>query len=239
MGVLADLLANAKSFDGSDPAEGSSRVAKRRLETFINELGDRDYPAGAGSAVDEVQVVEQLTEDTTLGGTYTLTFVLHDGTTFTTGNIAFGANAATITTAINAAADPKVQGFVAGDIAVTGGGLDAADVTITFSGASVRQRNHGLVTIDDTLITGGSANSVTVTTDGHPVRTGLSALVAIGILGPSLPANGATTGFDVQNARGSFPHGFDEQTVKLIVDQAQIEEGTSGLKEALLTALGY
>ena len=62
-------------------------------------------------------------------------------TTITTAAIAYDAAAATIESAIDTAA-ASVSGWTNGDIAVTGGPLDTAAVTLTFSGSSVSGQSH-------------------------------------------------------------------------------------------------
>jgi hypothetical protein len=190
----------------------------------------------------EVQSIA-IHEDGVDGGTFTLTFTLHSGVSFTTAAIAFGANAATIQAAIDTAALPKVPGFTAADIACTGGPLTTTPLVITFSGASVASQNHGLTVIDGALLTDGGVpedpGEVTQTTAGQPLRTAYSALIVLGILSAPAPAHGATADIVVQNARGSFPHNIDEATVRAIVNQVVVEESSEAIGTAILTALGY
>jgi len=239
MGVLADLLANASSIDISVPHEAGERVTVRKIKDFIARIGDPDYPSGLSEA-DEVQGIA-VYSGTVNGGTFTLTFTLQNGVTFTTAAIAHSANAATIQSAIDTAAAPKVTGWTNGDIAVTGGPLTTTPVVLTFSGASVDAQNHGLTTGDGALLTGGGTlGAITETTAGQVLRTAIGALVVMGILSPvSLPAQGVNTGFTIQNTRGKFPHGLDEDTVKDIIHEAAVAESNAGLEPALLTALGY
>jgi len=240
MGVLADFLANSNTIDTTLPREATDRQTVRKITGFLNSFGDPDYPSGMAAA-DEVQ--EQAIHEAGVdGGTFTLTFTLHGGVTFTTAAIAFDANAATIEAAIDTVALTKVQGFVAGDIAVTGGPGTTTPIVYTYSGDSVAEKNHGLMTVTSSLTDGGvpeDAGEVTVTTTGQPIRTGYSALIVLGILSAPAPAHGAAATIVVQNARGSFPHQLDEATVRAIVHQVAVEETNEALGTAILTALGY
>lgn len=204
----------------------------------MNRLGDPEYPSGM-SAVNEVQNIA-IHVGTVSGGTFTLTFTLHGGVTFTTGAIAHSAVAATIQTAINVAAAPVVPGWTNGDIVITGGPLTTTPLVITYSGNSVKQKNHSPVTGDGASLTGGGTlGAITTSAIGQPTRTAYSALIVMGILSAPAPAHGATATIVVQNARGSFPHNLDEQTVRDIVHQVGVEESNQGLTDAILAALGY
>lgn len=105
-------------------------------------------------------------------GTFTIAIKLieQDGTetTITTGSIAYDANAATIEAAIDTAA-ASVSGWTDGDIAVTGGGLDAADVTLTFSGDSVSGQAHNE---RPTVTTGGGFDGTQATPASTVAVTG-------------------------------------------------------------------
>jgi hypothetical protein len=244
MGILADLLANAASIDTSVPHEGGDRVTDRQIQAFIDTIGDPStYPSGTGAtAVNEVQ--EQAAHEAGVdGGTFTLTVTLYDGTSFTTAAIAFDAVAATIEAAIDTAADPKVQGFAAGDIAVTGGPGTTTPIVYTFDGASVAGKNHGLIVATSSLTDGGvpeATGAVTVTTAGRSSRIAIAALVVLGILNAAdIQVQGDNTGYTAQNVRGKFPHQLSEDTVRDIIRQAAVEEKNAGLETALLTLLGY
>lgn len=105
-------------------------------------------------------------------GTIDVTLTLDDGTEIAITAVAFGATASTIQTAIDAAAAGVITGYTAGDIAVTGGPLTAADIVLTFSGDSVDDRGHSkrpTVVADATFLTDGvlSAPSATATITGE------------------------------------------------------------------------
>ncbi len=187
MGIFADLLANASAIDTTLPREGSHRITAKRITDIIRRLGDQDYPSGM-SATNEVQGIA-IHSGTVTSGTFTLTITLLNGVTFTTGTIAYNANAATIQSAIDTAAAKVVQGWTNGDIAITGGPLTTTPLVVTFSGVSVRQSNHPLLTGNGaSLVGGGTLGAITQTTAGQPLRTAMAALIALGVLETPAPA---------------------------------------------------
>jgi len=146
MGIYTDLLANAKTINGSDPTVfGDNRAVVREIESLLSVQGDLAYPDGF-DLTNEVQSIAVHVAGT--GGTYTLTITLNDGTAFTTAALAYDAVNTTVQTAINTAA-----GAALGDneIVVAGGPLSTSPFTLTFSGPTVDGLNAGL-----TVITGGT-----------------------------------------------------------------------------------
>lgn len=178
MGAIQNFLDNATTFDTSAPREGISRVIHRQLTSIINE-GDFEVPASC-EATDEVQSVAM--HANAISGTYTLTFTLHSGETFTTGNIAFDAAAATVTTAINSAATTAtITGWTNGDITVAGAGLDSEAMTFTFDGESVAGLNHGAIAVDGALLGGAGEAGVASTTtagDDNPATDEVQSIAA-------------------------------------------------------------
>lgn len=164
MGAIQDFLTNATTFDTSAPREGISRVIHRQLTSIINE-GDFDVPASC-AATNEVQAIA--THTNVASGNYTLTFTLHSGETFTTGNLAYNADAAAVENAIDSAAtSASIAGWTNGDIGVGGSALSAGLMTFTFSGASVAGLNHGEVVINNVSLVGvGTAGAASTTTPG-------------------------------------------------------------------------
>lgn len=115
-------------------------------------------PGGVG--VDEVQSIAPYANNVT-GGTFTLTLTVNGESPFTTAAIAFGANAATIETAIDVAATAaSIPGWVNGDISVTGGPLTTTALTITFDGDNVDETDQGQTTIDGSSLTATIGNKV-------------------------------------------------------------------------------
>lgn len=153
--TLTCLLANGQTFTTTALAYEATAGT---IETAVDV---------AASPRDELQSIA-LYSGTVSGGTFTLTFVLFSSESFTTANIAYDANAATIETAIDVAATAaSIVGWTNGDISVAGGDLNTNPVTLTFDGTSVNERNHALVVMDDALLTGGgSGGAITTTTEG-------------------------------------------------------------------------
>src|SRR6266436_5252972 len=115
--VIADLLANAKTIDTTLPNEASHRVTMRRIKDFLRIIGEQPYPSGLWPSKNEYQGFDPF-DGVPTGGTYTLSFTLFEGVTFTTAPIAYNADGATILSAINTAAAQAVPGWTNGDIIV-------------------------------------------------------------------------------------------------------------------------
>lgn len=228
MGAVADLLAAPKSF--TVPSNLS-----RYLENKTNGI-DPDTPAAYG-AKDEVQSIA-IYEGTVSGGDFTLTVTLRDGTTFTTAAIAFDANAATIEGAIDTAATGVVAGWTNGDITVAGGTLDSAPVTLTFDGDSVAGQNHALSTIDGTGLTGGgSAGTITATTEGQTARPARAVLYNLGVIADATPpAQGLTTA----PTKGANLLGVPPWVVRELAQEVAFEDLDNDIYQVLVVALlGY
>ncbi len=245
--VLADLLAGINVIDRTLPRSGSDRVIYQNIKSILARIGDFDYPSGT-PVRNEVQQITAITGGVD-GGTYTLTFTLYGGQTFTTAAIAFDAVAATIQTAIHtAAALAAVPGWATGHIAVTGGPLSTTTTVFTYSGASVAGKNHGQVTQNGAALTvggeaGGAVGTASTTTTGGGVRLAWAALIGLGILGSTttIPAQGATPSASdivVSNPKGSFPHGLTHETVKALIAQAAYEDNNAAVETVLLAKLG-
>ncbi len=80
-------------------------------------------------------------------------------------SVAFDAAAAAVQTAVDIAVGAALATYVAGDIAATGGALNTAAVTLTYSGTSVAKANHGISVVG----TGGydGTESSATTTEGE------------------------------------------------------------------------
>ena len=106
---------------------------------------------------------------TVSGGNFTITINLANEAEFTTANIAFDDNAATIEGAIDTAATTAaVTSWVNGDISVAlVGDLTANAATFTYDGASVDSTDQYELTVTDVdLSGGGSLGAVSTTTPG-------------------------------------------------------------------------
>lgn len=238
MGVIADYLAASVVIDHANPIDVLDRRAYRELQA-IGAEGDFVLPS-ACQAADEVQEIG-VYSGTVDGGTFTLAFDLASGETFTTAAIAYDADAATIETAIDTAATlAGVEGWTNGDISVTGGDLTSDPVVLTYDGNSVKEQNHGLVVMDDSLLTGGGgAGDIEVTVEGQADRLGYGVLVGLGIVTGTLPAEGSlpeqlTQGAVVGQRR------LSAETIRAIALDIAISEadGSQLFYDTLCTAAG-
>jgi hypothetical protein len=166
MGVYTDILANAKTIDTGGAAVAIDRVIVSELEYLSALQKDPAYTSDY-AAKDEVQSLAAY-NCTVTSGNFTLAFTLWDGTTFTTNNIAYDANAATVESAIDAAATAaNVTDWVNGHISVSlTTDLNAGAATITFNGSSVNIAKHGTIVIADVDLSGGSVGAVSTPNDG-------------------------------------------------------------------------
>jgi hypothetical protein len=242
--LFADFLANAKTIDTSLPNEGSHRITVRKIKDVIRLLGEQSYPGVEFLAGPEIQYFDVF-PGTPSGGTFTLTFPLFGGVRFTTAPIAFDADGATIQSAIDAAAPGHVPDYQPGDISTgspangDGDGFTVDGLSLYFTGNSVSFRNQGLTIIDAANVTGGGTPANLFEGDGRPLRYAYAVLVVLGILGMPAPAHGATSGFVVKNGRGNFPHSLDDDTVRALVREVGVSEGSAAVEAALLKALGF
>jgi len=236
MGAITDFLAGSKSIDTAPPIHALDRCAYRELIALQAEH-DFEIPA-AFAAADEVQSVA-VYDGTVSGGTFTLAFVLANGESFVTGDIAYDADSATIETAVDVAATAaEVTGWTNGDISVAGGPLTTDPVTLTYDGDSVAEANHGLVVVDSSSLTGGGeAGACSVTAEGQPDRPGYAILSVLGILTGTVPAWGVTPSlghaFATPGQRRLSP-----DTIKAIALEIAIAEGNESIYSALVAAAG-
>ena len=235
MGIIADLLATAKGIDVTDDVTPLDRVVVRELNEIINR-GDVELSSSL-AVTDEVQSIADYATDFT-GGTFTLTILLGNGETVTTGDIAYDANAATIESAIDTAASGSITGWTNGDISVSGGILTANPVVLTYDGDSVAGANHAQVTLDGASLTGGGVlGAITTTTSGQTDRPAWAAVVALGIVDSAeVPVQGVDPGIltvigDPSNS--GYP---SKATIRAVAAEAAIEDGNVSTETSILAA---
>lgn len=240
MGIFSDLLAGADAIDITLPITALDKIVVREFDEMVAR-GDVDYPAVVAQR-NEVQQIAQYTSDPT-GGTFTLTFTLRNGETFTTAAIAYDAVAATIETAIDVAATAaSITGWTNGDITVSGGTLlgAGAPVVLTYDGASVSNDNHAQATIDGTSLTGGGLDTPaqTITTIGQTQRSGWAALQAYGIVvAADIPDQGVTpVAFTAASNPGDNANYPSEATIRALALEAAIEDINVAVETEILTA---
>lgn len=173
MGVFTDLSEGVAAIGASNP--GIDKNVRRELKGLGIVTGD-PVLTGVEISANEVQTITQFSVNPVTPATYTLTFNLFGGYTYTTAAIAFGANAATVQTAVDTAV-AAYPSYVAGHIAVTGGGLNAAAFTLTFSGASVAGKQHGQTTITSNAVPTAST-PVTTSTPGDVSHNEVQSIAA-------------------------------------------------------------
>lgn len=240
MGIFTDLFDNATTIDfgGSDNLrQAGDRAIYRDLNYAMQRAGDQDYPSGY-DAIDEVQEIAAF-GGAPSAGDFTLTISLKDEDAFTTAAIAYDADAATIEAAIDtAAAAASIAGFVAGDIAVTGGPLTTTPIVLTYSGSSVSGKNHGEVTIDAGGVTGGTAGAVSTTTDGQTQRTAWAILKVAGVVSGMPTVQGDTpSSLTVLNTRASFPQMISQDTIRALAHEAAVVDENEDVENEILRVL--
>lgn len=236
MGVFASVLAQRKTFE-VESQEGNF------IRSWTNSKVDP-----APSAADAVNSVHTLAVDMVdhTGGNFTLTFSIRSAngqstTTFTTGNIAHNANAATIEGAIDTAAtSASVPDWTNGDITVAGGNLQSATpVTLTFDGTSVAGRQHGATVFNDSMTGGTSpATRVTVTTPGQTARPAWGVLLATGVISGSLPNQTASASASGVTKGSNFMQ-IPDWFIRSMAREAAAEDGNNESYFTIVNSLGY
>lgn len=138
--------------------------------------------AQLASVVNEVQTLTI----TATGGTYTISYTDPiSGVVKTTASLAYNANAAAIAAALNAA----------GVLGTSGVGVSGTYV-ITFSGTLYSGKPQNLLTVDTSLLTGGTA-TIARTTSGAGIGSGVaySGAVVAAPSAPTVAGNGSGSSF--------------------------------------------
>lgn len=169
------------AYTGSSVANKDHMQAVINLNTLVGGLlaspsQTRVASGNAGVPVTEVQQIEQFATPMT-GGEFKLRFSLVGAPVFDTLGLSRTTTATALQAHINFRAlnsPPKLDdaiGWVADDIVVTGGPLNDAPFTLTFSGNSVKNQNHGQTTLDIDTLTGGTLASPaeSTPTEGNPI----------------------------------------------------------------------
>lgn len=226
MGAVTDLLAAPKSF--SVPSKLSQYLQAK------TSVVDPAVPA-AYAVADAVHTIPQAESD---DGTWTLTITLRNGVTFTTAALNHDDNAATIEAAIDTASPASVA---AGDIVVTGGPIDSADVVLTFSGDTVAGQNHGLsvaTSVDLTLVAAPVASPTVVkTTPGQTARNARAVLLNLGVISDATPPD---QGLTTAPTKGANLLGVPPWVVRELAQEVAFEDLDNDIYQVLVTALlGY
>jgi hypothetical protein len=177
---------------------------------------------------------------TPTSGNYTINITLSDATNFITGNIAYGANSATIETAIDVAATAKpVGGWTNGDITITGGPLTTDAVVMTFDGDSVDGLNHSATVVANVDLDGYPIpGAATTTTHGQTARTVWDAMERMGLVTGGPPAQGTDSGLSATTSRNSNAYYPRQETLQALAMQATIDDGNDDIYTTLMALFG-
>lgn len=238
MGVVANLIANAKTFHPTDPQGSDFHVVEDLLE--FAAAGDPALPA-AFTGTDEVQT---LAASGASAGTFDITV----GVRLPTGDIqvavsaiAYNETPANIQTAVDSALSGAVTGYTNGDVAVSGAGTaDLNDTVFTYSGASVTDTQHPLSTVDGTGLTGGGSEAFAETTAGQAARNVWALFEVSGIVdfGGTPPDQGGAIPSLTTTVPGPSDYPFKTLTLRKLAFEAEVQDEIVGLEAALLTAFG-
>jgi len=231
MGVLADLLSNAQSFASTSPAG-----------RYITSVINRQLDPAISSAAAAADAVHDIAQSSQTSGNCTLTITLRNGESFTTGNIAFNANAAAVESAIDTAAtSASITGWTNGDISVSGTAMNNADnIVLTFDGSSVDETNHPITVLTDVDGAGGAWGAVSITTNGQSARYALGALIALGILDDgTIPAQTAAVSNSAVDLANEDRYGkFPQDVLKELAQEMAVEDGNSNTYYSVMYSLG-
>lgn len=234
MGLFADFLAGALSVDINSPITALDLPIIREIKGLAAKF-DPDLPA----EYDGIDEVQSMTANGSSGGNFTLTVTLKNGESFTTGNIAYNADAATVEGAIDTAATAaSITGWTNGDISVSGGSAEASPTVFTFDGDSVSAQNHPLITVDGAGLTGGAAGTVSAQTEGQTARLAWAVLEYSGVLYGPPPTQGTVGTITVQNTRESWPNMPSQDFIRTLAKEAAVEDGYALVEDAILDACG-
>jgi hypothetical protein len=231
MGLFSDILANAKTFPTP------SRVAQKLA--FYRDRIDPAVPVGYGAA-DEEQTIAAFDESLTTE-TYTLTFVLPDGSEVVVGPFEDDDVATTVQTAVDSAMDGVIAGYAPGDIEINDeddgdAGLDAGPLFISFTGDSVTNQPFGQTTIElSATPTALAAVPQTTEVHGQRARNELAALKVLGVITDATPPiQNTTNGVTASTNLASVPPWF----VRELAHEAAVQEDNRGVYDAIEAILG-
>lgn len=188
------------------------------------------------TGTDEVQTI---TASAATAGTFTITFNLKGQPAAVTTALAFDANAA----AIQAAADVALAGqavdgvaYVAGDVTVaTATSADLTNVTLTYDGTSTAKKNHGIVVMDLTGLTGPTGGVASTTTPGAEAGSTTAVVISPGLsAGLSGGENLTFSGRELEVKLGEGNFTYDEtREVEFIRDRGILSSYKEGDQQPL------
>jgi len=225
MGAVADLKAAPKTFEVPS-------ALSQYLDRLVS-VADAAVPA-SHAATNEVQTIAAAVSD---AGTWTLTITLRNGVTFTTAAIAHDADAATIEAAIDTASPASIGD---GDISVSGGPINTADVVLTFDGPSVAGQKIGLSAVVSSLTLSEvpvADPAVSITTAGQTVRNARAVMLNLGLIADATPPH---QGLTTAPTPGDNLLRIPPWVVRELAQEVAFEDGENGVYQAIVGALlGY
>lgn len=228
MGVFQDLIDNAKSIP-----------ARSQTVAFLQSKINSQLDPASNAAAEATDAVHDVAQATQTGGNMTLTVTLRNGETFTTGNIAYNANAATVESAIDSAAtSASITGWTNGDISVSGTAVNNADnIVLTFDGDSVSGANHPVTVLNDVDGSGGDWGAVTITTPGQSERYALNVLIALGALDDGTIAAQTASVSNSGFAAGSNIENVPQWLIRDLGREMAAEDGNNDTYHTLVESL--
>jgi hypothetical protein len=219
---------------------GPGLIGFDKVRANYFESLDAEIPSTLASGYTAVNWVETIDEEPVTEGNWTLTITIGkdrgrgrlNDVTFTTANIAHNANAAAIQAAIDTAATAAgVVGWTNGDIVVTGGGLAAADIVCTYSGASVSGMRHAAMVANSGTLDG--VLTVSTTTVGQKALGAVQLLLTRGPMTGTDPLDPSTW---VRNPLVKTPSRTVLDAYAWLIND-ELTSDTAG--DTILAAFGY
>jgi len=239
---MADIFQNLID-NYTFPAAKAGRAQSRAYEQVAREAARSVAKlVTANTAQDEdTDIATHLT--TTSGGNYTLTVnATVNAITYTTANIAYNADAATIEAALDTASPATVGD---GDVNVAeSGSAGLSDGNCAFTCSGNLAEVPVLITITDVDLSGSGhgVGAVTRTAAGQPDRNTMQALIEMNIIDGSTPDCGeASTDWTLPTTADDYIGWYRRARLELIwwlAHQLVVEEGITDNRDALNTLYG-
>jgi hypothetical protein len=118
--------------------------------------------------------------------------------------------------------------------------LATGDVTMTYDGFSVANKNHGQGSISNVGLTGtwDKGADVSRVSGGSPDRTALAAIKIMSLADSAPPPQGTSSGITAITTRNNNPQFPSQETLQALAYQAAIDDGSDQLYVDLMTQFG-
>ena len=206
---------------------------------FAGDTTKYDITARVINAAGEDEVQSAASIDST-SGSFTYDITLPGNTVISTAAVQFDDTGATVQALVDTAlAGLAVNGvtYTAGDLAVTGGAINAGAHTFTFSGASVDKLPIAAITSTDIDLAGGSATPPVMSETNGGVEAGATDSLTISpVLAVTLSGGEAVTflpiELDIKLGEGNFT--YDEtREIEYIRDRGVLDSYREGDEQPL------